>query len=380
MTANYVQIGPGTDTNGNSQVVNAPGTVLMVTGNVGIQDVVFSGNVVVAPQVTVSNFPAVQAVAGIIDVTVTGSTGLMVAAPQGAPLWITGSVFVTDPGSGGGGSITGGVNVYTSGPQAVTGSVNVYTSGLQGISGSVSLVSQPSANVYTSGLQGISGTVSIGGPVNVYSPAIWGVSGTVGAVIQNWPATIGISGSITTLNSPPTNVYTSGPQAVSGTLNVYTSGLQGVSGTLAVIVQNQPLTTNVSGSVFLAPTIAAANAASFTGSMGQEPGVVKSSAGTLYKVWVTNRTSGSVYLQVFNSTAPPAGNAVPLASMMINSSGSGPTTPLPVQNPVFDGTPFGWNLSNGISLGISSNFAKYVPATNPGATGAGPFDTLAMFA
>lgn len=285
MTANYVQIGPGTDTNGNSQVVNAPGTVLMVTGNVGIQDVVFSGNVVVAPQVTVSNFPAVQAVAGIIDVTVTGSTGLMVAAPQGAPLWITGSVFVTDPGSGGGGSITGGVNVYTSGPQAVTGSVNVYT-----------------------------------------------------------------------------------------------SGLQGVSGTLAVIVQNQPLTTNVSGSVFLAPTIAAANAASFTGSMGQEPGVVKSSAGTLYKVWVTNRTSGSVYLQVFNSTAPPAGNAVPLASMMINSSGSGPTTPLPVQNPVFDGTPFGWNLSNGISLGISSNFAKYVPATNPGATGAGPFDTLAMFA
>ena len=149
-----------------------------------------------------------------------------------------------------------------------------------GISGTVSVVPYPQ-NVYTSGLQGVSGSVSITGPVttlpvptNVYTSGLQGISGSVGvagnvaAVIQNWPAIIGVSGTVSTTAPGGQSVYTQGAQAVSGGVNitnwpqvigvsgsvnvspfaqnVYTQGPQAVSG--AVNISNWPQVIGVTGS------------------------------------------------------------------------------------------------------------------------------------
>jgi hypothetical protein len=306
------------DINGNPYGVS--GSMALPNGGIGqLVAGVDGGNVVrylstttagvVNTTAVIENWPSVIGVSGSLTTT-PGATNVYTSGPQG---------------------VTGSLNVYTSGLQGISGTVtanaviqnwpltigvsgtvtttpgptNVYTSGLQGVSGTVSLsitsslpvtvgnfptvqatttviqnwpaligvsgtlTSTPGpTNVYTSGLQGISGTVSaviqnwpltigISGSTNVYTSGLQGVSGTVtaNAVIQNWPLTMNVSGTVTAINGP-TNVYTSGPQGVTGSLNVYTSGLQGISGTVIAnaVIQNWPAIIGVSGSLSGGPT------------------------------------------------------------------------------------------------------------------------------
>jgi hypothetical protein len=228
------------------------------------------------------------------------------------------------------------------------------TSGLQGISGSVAITGQPGLNVFTSGLQGVSGTVStlptggtsvytsgqqsVSGSVNVYTSGLQGISGSIS--ITNWPATINVSGSVST--TPPT-----------GGTSVFTTGAQWVS-----------------GSISLAPSLVAGSYPNFTGSIGQLPGgtlavgLYKASPGLLYKVQVNNRSTGSIYLQFFNTTSSPTLGSIPFSTILVTSGSSGG----PAQ---FDAMPFGAYLSNGIAIGLSSSPNTYVPIGNYGANSTG---------
>jgi hypothetical protein len=160
-------------------------------------------------QISVNNFPAVQAVSGTLSITTT------------TPL-----------------------QVWSEGPLGVTASVQlpVFSTGPVGVTGSVTLGSQVSVNNFPA-TQNVSGTVTaiIGNwpatigvsasatlPVSLASqisvnnfPATQNVSGTVGAVIENWPATIGVSA------SSPSGFWFTGGVAVSGTLAVSGTQLTG---------------------------------------------------------------------------------------------------------------------------------------------------------
>jgi hypothetical protein len=152
-----------------------------------------------------------------------------------------------------------------------------------------------------------------------------------------------------------------------------------VSGSVALT--NWPLTINVSSSagISLLP-ISNANAATLTGSMGQLPGtsvagVIKGSAGTLYKVWVTNRSTGSLYVQLFNRTSAIPNGTIPIAAFPVPVlSGTNINTQ---SGPVIDFTPFGVAFGTGIAIGLSSANATYVPAGDVGAEA--NFDTTVMY-
>ena len=270
-------------------------------------------------------------------VSSTGSAGVGVGNAPYDPMWVTttGSMAVA-PGSG----VTFPVNIVATIPQAS------WNASAVGVTGSV--------NVYTSGLQGVSGTVG----VNNF-PGTQNVSGTVTAIIGNWPATMGVSSS--------------------ATLHVWDGGTQMVSGTIGV--NNFPLTQNVSGTIVMVPTATAANACTFTGTLNvNQVANIKSSAGVLYQVWVNNRSSGSIYLQLFNTTTVPALAAVPLASFTIQSGSltGGPSTAPPV---VSFGA-IGIGFTTGIAIGLSSAPGTYVPVGSAGAPNVGGpnlFDIAVQF-
>jgi hypothetical protein len=249
---------------------------------------------------------------------------------------------------------------------------------------------------------GVSGTVSLGNQIGINNfPATQSVTGTLGflsGTVQVWSeGPLPVSGTVSVQGAAagtlaPVQVWNEGLVGVSGSMTIGTWGtnvtasIQGVLGQLAGTVQVwSEGALPVSGSVSLLPTTTAANAATFTGSMGQLPGgalpgVIKASAGTLYKVWVTNRSTSSVYLQLFNTATPPAANAVPLAAYQVfSASFSGGNPNLFPEDLIFDATPFGIAFSSGIAIGLSSANNKYVPVSDVGSGVATFWDFSAMY-
>jgi hypothetical protein len=259
--------------------------------------------------------------------------------------------------------------------------MQIWVAGNVGVTGSAAITNWP-AGIAVSG----------SGGVRVWDGGVQGISGSV--ALSNWPATVGVTGSVA-LTNWPAGIAVSG----SGGVRVWDGGVRGISGSVAL--SNWPAgfavsgsggvriwdggVRGISGSVTLLPT-ANTNAASFTGSMGQlpggaVPGVIKGSAGSLFKVWVTNRSTGSVWLQLFNSTGVPSG--IPLASFLVLSSSVSASNAVGQSpNPlVIDFSPFGVAFGTGICLGLSSNNTNYVGAANFGTVAAPqlPFDTSVMY-
>jgi hypothetical protein len=220
----------------------------------------------------------------------------MVAAPAGAPVWVTGSVdvingvFSASIGNISIDNLPAFQRVGTTQAQGVSGSLNVYTSGPQAVSGTVTVtqtgsfhvtVDNPSAApafqlVGTTQAQGVSGSVAL-----TNWPAVIAVSGTVTANVTVTGSTglqvaappgapLWVTGSFSTAGSSPSqptyiSVTSSLPVSISGgQLPVIQQGTLGVSGTVYVTqtgsfhvdVDNFPPvqvvtgTVNVSGLVF----------------------------------------------------------------------------------------------------------------------------------
>ena len=200
--------------------------------------------------VTVVNFPAVQPVTGSVAVTgvifsgtitttlaTTGSQGLAIGNAPYAPLYVTGSValnptpvITANTATTGSTGLAVGNAPYAPLFVSVTSSLPVH------IDGQLAISNFPA-------IQAVSGniTVTAPAPLPVWSPAPVGVSGTLGAVIENWPAVIGVSASV------PLQVFSGGTLGVSGTVSV---GNQ-------VSVNNFPATQNVSGTVIAQVTFPA---------------------------------------------------------------------------------------------------------------------------
>lgn len=163
---------------------------------------------------------------------------------------VTGSTFVGFPtviagvyfGSGNVGSLPAYVQTFLLDP---SGALYITTSG------SVSVASPPGmlwpagpTQIFTSGPQAVSGTIG----VNNF-PATQNVSGNVGAVIQNWPAAMGISASAVlpvAINNWPATIGVTGSTA----LRVWDGGVQGItaSAVLPVDINNWPAIHGVSSS------------------------------------------------------------------------------------------------------------------------------------
>jgi hypothetical protein len=223
---------------GSIVVSSIPAANVYTSGLQGISGSVSVANFPANQPVTLTNWPATVGVSGSVSISnfpQAGGTNVYTSGLQG----ISGSVSVANFPVNQSTTITNwpavigvsGTFVSTPGP------TNVYTSGLQGISGSVALTNWPA-------VIGISGTVSttpFTGGLNVYTSGAQLVSGAVNinnlpvnqpTTITNWPAIIGVSGTLTSISGPS---YTSGPQAVTGSVNVYTSGPQGISGTVSTL-------------------------------------------------------------------------------------------------------------------------------------------------
>ena len=404
---------------------------------------VFSqGTLGVSGTVGVNNFPGTQNVSGTI--TVGGFSANVTASVQGAPggiplqIWSAGTIGVSGTLTTTAGvtqtaqnvSSSSGVRVWNDSPVGVTGSVNVYTSGLQGVSGSVTvggwgtnvtgtiqggLGAIPVA-VFELGTVGVSGTVAISNTeisVNNF-PATQNISGTVGAVVQNWPATIGVSASFPlqiwsagtigvsgTLSTTPgitqtaqnvssssgVRVFNDSPVGVTGSVNVYTSGPQAVSGTVGAIINNWPATMGVSASfplqVWEAGTVGVSGSVSVTGqvSVNNFPATqnVSGSVGAVIQNWpATIGVSASVALRTWDGGTQGVSGNVSVAyqanvtgSTYITSTGSLPvavvgTVPVSIAQQIsVDNFPATQNISGTVTsivgnwpatLGVSASF------------------------
>jgi hypothetical protein len=214
---------------GTVNAVNTPATALAVYNN-GTQAV--SGTVTITTSAALSTYnTGIQAVSGTLQTWNSGLVG------------VSGTVGITTtPGSS--------LSVYTPVPQAVSGTVQVsnpvqvWSEGPVGISGSLALTTTQGLQVYTSVPQAVSGTVAIttSTALSTYDTGVQAVSGTVTVVTPTGDALA---------------VYTLNTQGVSGSVNVYTSGPQEVSGTVAITTSTALSTYNsgiqaISGSVFTA--------------------------------------------------------------------------------------------------------------------------------
>ena len=190
-----------------------------------------------------------QLIAGV-DNSVSGTTTVTYLSMSNGALVVTGTVnsTVTFPSVIGVDvenwpavfGVSGSVNVYTSGPQAVSGTVGAVVENwpaVLGVSGS-----QLTGSTFA-GFPVVAGGVysnSVGYRVTALETDSSGAlyvttsgslpvtfAGTVPVIVENWPAVVGVSGSV--------NAYTSGPQGITGSVNVYTSGPQAVSGTVSIV-------------------------------------------------------------------------------------------------------------------------------------------------
>lgn len=301
---------------------------LLVTGSVGGGG---SGG-----SVTVTNFPAVQTVTGSVtvtdnpltpvfgsvDVTVSGASGLMVAAPQGAPLWVTGS-FASSGGSP-------ASPTYISVTSSLPVTVNNFPA-TQTVTGSVGI-----ANVYQ-GLPALSTGIAQAPQANQ---------------LDVFPWTISLTGSMSASNGQTMPLHSD----FQGNLASREQYIPVAEDNLVGVYATAPL-----------PNISSKYTPTTTGSVGLLPGVLKASPGTLYRVFANNANAVVRYLQLFNNTTGPSGT--PVASFQIPSSGVSGS----LSNPVFDASPWGAFFSVGISIGVSTSHTTYSAAT------AGDTDTFAMF-
>jgi hypothetical protein len=293
---------------------------------------------------------------------------------QGTVPWVvttTGSILVTTTNPGG--TETGGVNVYTSGPQAV--------------SGSVALTNWPA-------LMGVSGTVSA---IIVNQPATVGVTGSV--ALTNWPLTMNVSssagiavtvsatgssgllvtGSVTVDNfsqgvaylpssntaiatAPPTDLLNDLPWTLSLTGSLSASNGQilplksDYQGNLANREQYAPVAEdNVNGvyAVGQLPLAVSTYCTLFTGSTGNiVASVVKAAPGVVYQAFVDNSAYDAVWVQLFNSTSSLGATApsiYPIFSQRVPATGS-----LTVNL-----GPWGIYFSQGIGFALSLTSSQY---------------------
>src|SRR5579885_3178626 len=342
-------------------------------GTIGV-----SGSFSLGGQVGVNNFPAVQAVSGNVGaviqnwpatIGVSGSTALRVwdggvqgvTASQQLPVFNTGPVGVSGTVAV---TTSGPLQVWTEGAFGVSASVQlpVYNTGPVGVTGTVAITTTNPLQVYSSGTLGVSGTVG----VNNF-PAIQAVSGNVGAVIQNWPATLGISASavlpVDVNNWPATigisgstaiRVWDSGISAVSGTVTVTSTGSLGVS------VQNTPtviqgqgninasnywVTRNTDGTNFTPTGDSPARAIYVTGSTAQRvwDGGIQGISGSVSSM-ITDGVNGTVAVKPA-STAPTATDAALVVVLSPNQ------TSIPVSVAAVSGS------TTGIGIGYVSTSA-----------------------
>jgi hypothetical protein len=247
------------DVNGNPMAVS--GGMSLPTGTIGLMMAAVDSNGFVRFVSTISG-----------SLQVTGSVIAQVTFPQNQQVWQAGTVGVS------------GAVALTNWPAVVgvtaSAPIQVWSEGTVGVSGTVNVGNFPAnQQVWQSGPVGVSGTVSVTQPVMVYSSGALGVSGSV--AITNWPVTVGVSGSVGVTNFPATQnvsgtvivtqtgsfhvtvdnptpppanqqVWQVGPVGVTGSVNTYTSGPQAVSGSVGVT--NFPATQNVSGTVVVTQT------------------------------------------------------------------------------------------------------------------------------
>lgn len=243
-----------TATDGTLQVTGS----LAATGSVGITNqvtVTTTGTLPVAVQgqVGVNNFPAVQNVSGTVNVgnwppvvAVTGSqpTG---STHQGSPV-VVGGVFTS-------GSyikslyvdVSGALYVTTSGSLPVTGGIQVLNQ--VAVSGAIHVTNQV---INVTGSVAVTGSLAVDNVVRVTATGSLPVHLDSQVQVSNFPAVQAVSGAV--------NVYTQGPQLISGTVAVtgsvavYTQGPQAVTGT--VNLGNWPPVMAVSGSQLTGSTFA----------------------------------------------------------------------------------------------------------------------------
>lgn len=202
-------------------VSNFP-TIQVVTGSVGVTGPI-TGTVGLSGPVSISNFPANQTVNGTVSVTppVIGSpffvnlvSGSDPVGTQTHPIWITGSVGVTNPTAGGGGGGT-----VTQGPAGAAPWL-------------MSLVSSTASISNFPATQSVTGTVGLSAPV----------------AVSNFPGSQTVTGSVG-LTGPITGtvVLSAAPQVLQGTSPWTVTGSVGLSGPVAV--SNLPAVQTVTGSV-----------------------------------------------------------------------------------------------------------------------------------
>ena len=246
-------------------------------GSIGV-----SGTVTVGNQISVNNFPATQAVSGTVT-SIVGNWPATLGVSASVPLqiWSAGTIGVS-------GTITvspavtqtaqnvsssSGLRVWNDSAVGVSGTVGVNNfPATQNVSGGIVVQNWPATigvsssfplNVFNAGTVGVSGTVSLGSQISVNNfPATQAVSG--GIVVQNWPATLGVTasaalpiwttGPVGITASVNLHVWDGGVQGITGSVNAYTSGPQAVSGTVGV--NNFPAVQAVSGSQLTGSTFA----------------------------------------------------------------------------------------------------------------------------
>lgn len=244
------------DVNGNPMAVS--GGMSLPTGTIGLMMAAVDSNGFVRFVSTISG-----------SLQVTGSVVAQVTFPQIQQVWtegtqgISGAVALTNWPAVVGVTASAPVQVWSEGPLGVSGTVTVsnlpvnqqvWTEGPVGVSGSVAI----SSGTVTVGAWGTNVTASIflqgATQLNIDNfPLVQAISGNVGAVIENWPATIGVSA------SAALPVINQGTVGVSGSVTV---GGWGTNVTASVVLQgpselsvnNFPATQNVSGTVFVTQT------------------------------------------------------------------------------------------------------------------------------
>ena len=369
---------------GSTHITSTGSLLVAVVGTVPVS-IAGTVNTSQQGQVGVYNFPATQNVSGSITlgawaanvtgsttVTVSGSTGLMVAAPQNAPVWMTGSVALNPvPTINASTSTTGTLGLAVGNapyaPLYVTASVGSPF----WVTGTIT-VNNPSGG-------GAGGAVTQGTtPWLVAQEGMVGVSGSV--ALTNWPLTINVSSSagltgsfginqyygVPPLTTPvaqsiPSNQLNVTPWTLSLTGSLSASNGQALplksdyQGNLASREQYAPVAEdNFNGVIATAPLPLAVSyySPTFTGSVGSLPGQIKTAPGTLYRVFATNRNGQVRYLTLHNtSSGGPSG--VPIAAYPIPSLGTY----------VLDYAPWGNFFSVGVIVGISTSNTTYTAAT-----------------
>jgi hypothetical protein len=277
------------DTNGNLKV-DLQTSIPSGTNAIGSVNV--TGTSAVSGTVNVGNFPATQAVSGTVSITPSdtvavsgtvsvsglsfdgsGNLDVNLKTPLPSGTNALGSVTVSNfPATQ---AVSG--TVALSGTSAVSGIVNVGNfPATQAVSGTVSAningTVPVSGTVALSGTSAVSGTVNVGNTVAVSGTVSSNINGTVpvsGTVnVGNFPATQAVSGTVSILASDTVavsgTVALSGTSAVSGTVSIGTAlpsgantiGNVNVNGTVPVSGSVSLLGTSaVSGSVSLATSL-----------------------------------------------------------------------------------------------------------------------------